>query len=152
MKYCSNCGYELKESAKFCENCGAPVEEIPEETGSLVREEPVETYAPVTPLNTPEQESLAKSALIFSIIGLVLAEFGIPGIILSAIAKGKVKKATAAGAIGGKLKADSDHFGRAYGLYKITGNSCLCVSFRNSAQYQDGNIDSLLAKMFSLSG
>ena len=42
--------------------------------------------------------------MIMSIVGLALAEFGIPGIILCAIAKGKVKKATAAGATGGKLK------------------------------------------------
>ncbi len=55
--------------------------------------------------NTAEQESQAKSALVLSIVGAVLSELGIPGIIVSAIAKGKVKKALESGATGGKLKA-----------------------------------------------
>ncbi len=100
MAFCKNCGSELQQGAKFCENCGAPVEEA---NVQQAVEQPV--YTEAQPVNTPEQEGLAKSALILSIVGLVLAELGLPGIIVSAIAKGKVKKATEAGAIGGKLKA-----------------------------------------------
>lgn len=102
MAFCSNCGSEIKEGAKFCENCGAPVENAAEQP---IREIVYEQTAAAPVVNTPEQESMAKSALTWSIVGLVLAEFGLPGIIVSAIAKGKVKKATAAGTIGGKLKA-----------------------------------------------
>ena len=98
MAVCVNCGAELQEGAKFCENCGARVEAAP------VAAQPVYTE-PVKVGNTPEQESLCKSALTLSIVGAALAELGLPGIIVSAIAKGKVKKATQGGAVGGKLKA-----------------------------------------------
>ena len=54
--------------------------------------------------NTTEQEALAKGAMTTSIVGLVLSELGIPGWIVSAIAKKKVKAATEAGVTGGKLK------------------------------------------------
>ena len=113
MAFCTNCGRELAEGAKFCENCGTPVAvETVTETAIVEAEPafeestPVETpvYVAAAPQNTPEQASAAKSALIFSIIGLALAEMGLPGIILSAIARGKVKKAQALGAIGGKVK------------------------------------------------
>ncbi len=99
MAVCQNCGAELQQGAKFCENCGARVEIV-----APVVSEPVYT-APVKARNTPEQESLCKSALVMSIVGAVLSETGIPGIIVSAIAKGKVKKAMKSGAVGGKLKA-----------------------------------------------
>lgn len=105
MGFCSNCGSELKDGAKFCENCGAPVEIAQEPVREFVEEQTVEYYTEAPVVNTPEQESMTKSALIMSIVGLALSELGIPGIIISAIAKSKVKKATAAGAIGGKLKA-----------------------------------------------
>ena len=54
--------------------------------------------------NNVEQEALAKSAMTTSIVGLVLSELGIPGWIVSAIARKKVKAATEAGVAGGKLK------------------------------------------------
>lgn len=101
MANCNNCGSEVQDNAKFCENCGAPVETAQE----YVEEQAVNYYEEAPVGNTAEQESLAKSALVTSIIGLALSELGIPGIIVSAIAKGKVKKAVAAGATGGKLKA-----------------------------------------------
>ncbi|GEM_PF-2906218 len=99
MAVCQNCGTELQDGAKFCENCGARVE-----VAAPVAAQPVYTE-PVKVGNTPEQESLCKSALVLSIVGAALSELGLPGIIVSAIAKGKVKKATQAGAVGGKLKA-----------------------------------------------
>ena len=54
--------------------------------------------------NTQEQQGLVKSSLIMSIVGLVLSETGVPGWIVSAIAKKKVKAAQSAGATGGQLK------------------------------------------------
>lgn len=103
MAFCQNCGNELKEGARFCENCGAAVEIVPEPVQTDYQNTVYEEPAVVGP--TPEQASASKSALIFSIIGLALAEFGIPGIIFSAIAKGKVKNAEALGVTGGKVKA-----------------------------------------------
>ena len=103
MGYCNNCGNELKDGAKFCEHCGAPVD-VAKEPVSEYAEQTVEYYTEAPVVNTPEQDAMAKSAMIMSIVGLALSELGIPGIIISAIAKGKVKKATAAGATGGKLK------------------------------------------------
>ncbi|MBR0425622.1 MAG: zinc ribbon domain-containing protein [Clostridia bacterium] len=104
MATCKNCGSELAESAKFCENCGAPVE-VPEAVAAVEETVTYESTPVVaTAVNTPEQESACKTALVLSIIGLALCESGVPGIIFSAIAKSKVKKAKALGAIGGKLK------------------------------------------------
>lgn len=105
MAVCNNCGAELKNGAKFCENCGAPAEAVQEPVREYVEEQTVEYYTEAPVANTPEQDSMAKSAMIMAIVGLALSELGLPGIIVSAIAKGKVKKATAAGATGGKLKA-----------------------------------------------
>ena len=55
--------------------------------------------------NSPEQQALAKSSLIFGILGAALSSTGIIGLIFSLIAGGKVKKAKEAGATGGALKA-----------------------------------------------
>ena len=107
MAFCPNCGAELRDGVKFCENCGAPVVAAETVVEQAVTEQPVyeqPVSEPVVVGNNPEQNSAAKSALILSIVGLVLAELGIPGIILSAIAKGKVKKAIALGATGAKVK------------------------------------------------
>jgi len=118
MAFCNNCGSELKEGARFCEQCGTPVQQAPQapEQPAYTYQEPVYqqpaytyqqqyTYQQpevVTP--APAQSGDAKGAMIMSIIGLALSELGIPGIILSAIAKGKVKKAEEAGATGGMVK------------------------------------------------
>lgn len=115
MAFCPNCGTELREGVKFCENCGAPVAIAPiKETvaEAPVYEEPVyeqpvyeqPAYEEPVVVNNAEQNGAAKSALIMSIVGLVLSEFGLPGIIVCAIAKGKVKKAIALGATGAKVK------------------------------------------------
>lgn len=55
--------------------------------------------------NTPEQQALSKSALIFGILGAAFSGSGLIGLIFSIIAGGKVKKAKEAGAVGGSLKA-----------------------------------------------
>ena len=98
MAYCTHCGNELKEGARFCEACGYEVQ-----THAPV---PVRQNRPIERVgNTPEQEEQAKSALIWSIVGAALSELGLPGWIVSAVAKGKVKRAMRAGTTGGKLKA-----------------------------------------------
>ena len=104
MAVCEKCGAEVNEGAKFCESCGAPVAAPEETVVPVVAEEPAAQEAEV-PVNTPEQNGAANGALAFSIVGLVLASSGVLGIIFSAIARGKVKKAVAQGAIGGKIKA-----------------------------------------------
>ena len=113
MAFCQNCGAELKEGARFCENCGAAVlsTQEPAYTQPVYNEpvysepEPQPVYSePAAVVNNAEQQSAAKSALILSIVGLVLSELGLPGIIVCAIAKSKIKSATELGAIGAKIK------------------------------------------------
>ncbi|MBR0082107.1 MAG: zinc ribbon domain-containing protein [Clostridia bacterium] len=108
MAFCQNCGAELKDGARFCENCGAAVPSVQEPVYSqpaYSAPEPQPVYSePTAVVNTEEQSSAAKSALILSIVGLVLSELGLPGIIVCAIAKGKVKNAVALGATGAKIK------------------------------------------------
>ena len=38
MKFCINCGHELKKGTKFCVNCGAKIEELKEEVEEVVEE------------------------------------------------------------------------------------------------------------------
>lgn len=123
MAFCKNCGSELKEGARFCEQCGTPVQQAPQapeqpaynyqQSTYNYQEQPAYNYQqpaynyqqqPEQPAPAPAQSGDAKGAMIMSIIGLALSELGIPGIILCAIAKGKVKKAEAAGATGGMVK------------------------------------------------
>ena len=96
MAYCTHCGNEWKEGARFCEACGRPAD-------ALV---PVQQSCPAERvLNTPEQEERATSALTWSIVGAALAELGLPGWIVSAKAKKRVRTAMEEGIVGGKLKA-----------------------------------------------
>lgn len=98
MAYCTHCGNELKEGARFCEACGYEVQ-----THAPV---PVRQNRPIERVgNTPEQEEQAKSALIWSIVGAALSELGLPGWIVSAKAKKRVRTAMEEGIVGGKLKA-----------------------------------------------
>ena len=53
--------------------------------------DPVYTYTEAPVQESPAKTADAKGAMIMSIIALVLSEFGLPGIILSAIASNKVK-------------------------------------------------------------
>lgn len=98
MAYCTHCGNELKEGARFCEACGYEVQ-----THAPV---PVRQNRPIERVgNTPEQEEQAKSALTWSIVGAALSELGLPGWIVSAKAKKRVRTAMEEGIVGGKLKA-----------------------------------------------
>lgn len=104
MKFCTACGSQIEDDARFCTSCGAPVEE-PACEAPCACEAPAYEEPVVNVGNTPEQDAATKSALITSIVGAVLAEIGLPGWIVSAIARKKCKRAIADGVTGGKLKA-----------------------------------------------
>ena len=103
MKYCANCGSSMEDAAAFCPNCGAAAEVIPVDAAAPASN----TYtAPVQ--NSAAQDAASKTAMILAIVGCALGCLwftSLIGIIISAIARGKVKAATAMGATGGKLKA-----------------------------------------------
>lgn len=104
MKFCTACGSQLEDDAKFCTSCGASCEAPACEAPACACEAPV-YEEPVAVGNTAEQQAATKSALITSIVGAALSELGIPGWIVSGIARKKCKKAIAEGVTGGKLKA-----------------------------------------------
>lgn len=54
--------------------------------------------------NSPEQQAQSKNAMIMGIVGLALSSLGIPGLIVSIIARKKCKAAAEAGAAGAQLK------------------------------------------------
>ena len=96
--FCSKCGAQIDDNAAFCPVCGYAVEKTTETYTEPtpvepafqqpVYQQPVYQQAPV---NDQAKTEAAKSAMIMAIIGLVLAELGLPGLILSCIARKKVK-------------------------------------------------------------
>ena len=61
VRFCHNCGKELKAGAKFCSGCGTPVLQLPEKAPEPVKEEVV--VAPVVPAEpTPVVEEVAVEA------------------------------------------------------------------------------------------
>ena len=91
--YCPECGKLITNGHAFCPECGAslgePAENLPAQKPVLV--------IPTVNVNP---------AFILSIIAAALCRTGLPGLILSVIAKKKVRSCTEAGApLSGKLKA-----------------------------------------------
>lgn len=127
--FCPNCGNQVNEGAAFCAACGTKVEAqaAPQPTPAPAYEavkEPVYTApqqpaytapqqpvynVPQQPANNPALDSEATNCMIFSIIGLATGVmFGVPGIILSCIAKNKLGDYTARGGrLDGKAKVAS---------------------------------------------
>lgn len=136
--FCSKCGKPVADDAAFCANCGAalmkeveavvaePVAEAPVVEAPVV-EAPVQQEAPVeTPVATPvyQQETFqqaptfnaapvasvdAGSLMIKGILAIALCVFGIPGIVLGALARNLAAQFMAAngGKIFGKAKVGS---------------------------------------------
>ena len=127
--FCSKCGTQVAEGTAFCANCGnslkaeAPVVETPVEVAAPVAEAPVEVAAPAVEAPTYQAPTYQaptyqqtyeapvddKSLMIKGIIALALAEIGIPGIILGAMAKKQAAQFMAQhnGQIFGKAKIGS---------------------------------------------
>ena len=96
--FCPNCGKQIPDGLAFCSECGASLKDNAQQPAYEAQpayQQPVQAAPEVN--TTP--------AMVLSIVALVCAEFGIPGLILAIIAKNKVKACLAAGApLAGKLK------------------------------------------------
>lgn len=92
--FCKHCGNELPEAANFCPKCGK-TQENDEAVVQTSYQEKEEIY--VIPDTDPFKEEKAKksrSILILSIVGLalsVISGFSLAGLIVSCIAKSKIK-------------------------------------------------------------
>lgn len=110
--FCKNCGNQLPDGAVFCGSCGTKVEAqaAPQQTAYSAPQQP----AYVAPAQTapkavdPALDALAGTVLSRGITGLALAFVGIPGIIISAKAKGLAAEyASKAGELSGRAKVGS---------------------------------------------
>lgn len=107
MAFCNNCGTQVQDGAPFCPNCGAPIS-----APAQPQPTPVTSYQPVAapapaPATTQSGDN-STQILIFGILALALAEFGLPGLILGIIAKKKVAAYLASGhELTGKAKVGS---------------------------------------------
>ncbi len=107
--FCPSCGAQLGDNAKFCPSCGAAIAVQPQsapqpepqyqQPAQPQYQEPQyqqpQYQEPVRTANSEAQTSAGRSAMILAIVGLALSELGLPGLIISAIAKKKVKAYTA---------------------------------------------------------
>ena len=73
MAYCEHCGQQIDNNSQFCPNCGA-------ENANYAA-----AYA--QPAYTPAEPAKPYGVNVMAIVGMALASLGIPGIIVSAIAK-----------------------------------------------------------------
>lgn len=122
--FCQNCGNQLAEGAAFCGQCGTkvavqaapqpapqPAYETPQSTPQPAYEAPQQPVqaAPVQKQTNADLDSMATNTMIFGIIGLATGVMaGVPGIILSIIAKNKAGEFEAcAGSLYGKAKVGS---------------------------------------------
>lgn len=95
--FCKYCGNELTEDARFCPKCGKINENKPEEIDYFDDFNGAElaTQEDVANVENPERDSRGGEILKFAILGLafgVTGTFSILGLILSYIAKRKLKR------------------------------------------------------------
>ena len=103
--FCPYCGHEVPEDAGFCTKCGKglnfekpiPVEPAPIQPVS-VQPVPVQTeaaeltvYNDLDDAEKKKKQEEAKSAMVLAIVGASLAALGLPGLIISIIARKRVK-------------------------------------------------------------
>jgi len=89
MKFCPTCGAQLEDDAKFCPTCGA----------QIAQGQPAQTTA------QPAAPAVPRPSFVMGLLGLLFCEFGILGLIFSAIGLGQVKKYVAAGGtVSGQVK------------------------------------------------
>lgn len=94
---CQSCNATITENDAFCPQCGTAVIKAPaqaetvEEVAPVAKEEKAESTA--TPaVDEVKRNALSLKILILSIVGLATAFiFGLPGLIISGIAKKKIK-------------------------------------------------------------
>ena len=128
---CKKCGHEIAPDSKFCGVCGAVNEDAVPENISQEYSEPAgrpigtpdqgpyaQPYVPPIPMSEqsqyaqnvvadPEERALAKSCLVFGILGIAFGcsfYLSILGIIFGAIAKSKTKQYMASYPLVGKAK------------------------------------------------
>lgn len=108
--FCPYCGTQVADNSSFCNHCGMGLEptEPVTRTQTPVEPTPVDPYSynptPVSPyatyeqaqtntyVNEDEKRAEAKKIMILAIIGAALGEFGLPGLIVTLIAKKRLNK------------------------------------------------------------
>ena len=103
MKYCTNCGAKLPDNAAFCPSCGQKINDIgasPKETPTPVEpvkgvssfpEEKIDNDKKVAAMDVPGNKA-ALASFIIALIGFLLVETGLLGIILGGVALGQNRK------------------------------------------------------------
>ncbi len=124
MIYCWKCGQKIADDSVFCEVCGEKQRIVPSSKGTndnantaaraaegnmppaVVRQEPVPVASarpkkPVDPPGTPSEVLV----FVLGIVSIVLSTTGIPGLVLSLIARPKyIARENAVGPLTGKAK------------------------------------------------
>lgn len=90
MGYCANCGRHLERPANYCPFCGQD-QYLKEEEYEAEYELESDDYDDYEP-ETYEAQQAAGSALKFAILGLIFSFFGIVGLILSSVARGRISR------------------------------------------------------------
>ena len=138
MIFCTVCGAQLDDGAKFCTSCGNPVETKVAEEYAPQPEQPVytEPVAPEPAYTQPvytqpveQPAAMDKNALILAIIGLVLSCMiftSLVGLILSIVAKGKVKKLSQPLTGGNKVAGILSTLGIVFGIIGMIVAAIYC--------------------------
>lgn len=83
--FCKNCGANVADGSAFCANCGTAVEQQESAYAAPAAYTESPSYQP-----NAAQASLGRSILIFGILALALAGWGVVGLIFAIIAKKKI--------------------------------------------------------------
>ncbi|MBQ7445658.1 MAG: zinc ribbon domain-containing protein [Clostridia bacterium] len=97
MKFCSNCGKPVDDNDAFCQNCGAPCGQQENTQFTAPVDQPQE-YVQETVYQEPQPNVLG-----LGIAGLATSSLGLPGMIISIIARKKL--AAINGPLSGQNKA-----------------------------------------------